>query len=121
MNSPFITEQVGALVRRSAIDGEREMEGRIRKLYRMLFGRAPAADELEIGRKFLGGELRREGPVAGAPSVWQYGVGRYDETSKKVVDFKPLPHFTGMAWQGGAKLPDPKLGWVLLTAERGPP
>jgi len=121
MNSPFITEQVGALVKRPEIDGEREMEGRIRKLYRLLYGREPVADELEVGRKFLGLELRRGGPVASAPSVWQYGLGRFDEATKRVVDFKPLPFFTGMAWQGGAKLPDPKLGWVLLTAEGGHP
>jgi hypothetical protein len=121
MNSPFVTEQVGALVKRPEIDHEREMEGRIRKLYRLLYGRAPAADEVEIGRKFLSGELKREGPLAGAPSVWQYGYGRYDEAAKKVVDFKPLPHFTGMAWQGGPKLPDPALGWVMLTAEGGHP
>jgi hypothetical protein len=121
MNSPFITEQVGALLKRPEIDGEREMEGRIRRLYRLLFGREPAADELEIGRKFLGVELRRAGPVAGAPSVWQYGIGRFDEATKRVIDFRPLPHFTGMSWQGGPKLPDPKLGWVLLTAEGGHP
>ncbi|MBI3857518.1 MAG: DUF1553 domain-containing protein, partial [Planctomycetes bacterium] len=121
MNSPFVTEQVGALVKRPEIDGEREMEGRIRKIYRLLYGRAPAADELEIGRKYLENELRRQGPVAGAPSVWQYGLGRYDETTKRVTDFRPLPHFTGMAWQGGPKVPDPKLGWVLLTAEGGHP
>jgi hypothetical protein len=118
MNSPFITEQVGALVKRLDAD---DLDGRIRKLYALVYGRAPGADELAIGKKYLGNELRLQGPVAGAPSVWQYGLGRYDETAKKVADFRPLPHFTGTAWQGGAKLPDPKLGWVLLTAEGGHP
>jgi hypothetical protein len=121
MNSPFITEQVGALVKRPEIDGEKDMDARVKKLYRVLFARTPAADELAIARKYLEVELKREGPVAAGPSVWQYGYGKYDETAKKVVDFKPLPHFTGMAWQGGPKLPDPKLGWVLLTAEGGHP
>jgi hypothetical protein len=37
------------------------------------------------------------------------------------VDFTPLPHFTGEAWQGSAELPDPKLGWVMLNAEGGHP
>ena len=118
MNSPFITEQVGALVKRLDAD---DLDGRIRKLYALIYGRAPSADELAIGRRYLGSELKSERPVAGAPSIWQYGVGRYDEAAKKVVDFKPLPHFTGMAWQGSAKLPDAKLGWVLLTAEGGHP
>ncbi|HLY72864.1 MAG TPA: PSD1 and planctomycete cytochrome C domain-containing protein [Planctomycetota bacterium] len=121
MNSPFVTEQVGGLVKRPEIDGERDVQTRIRNLYRILFGRAPAADELAIGRRYLDLELKREGPVALGPNVWQYGYGKYDEAAKRVVDFRPLPHFTGMAWQGGPKLPDPKLGWVLLTAEGGHP
>jgi len=121
MNSPFVTEQVGALIRRPEIEGEKVLDARIRKLYAALYGRAPAAAELAIGRKFLENELRREGPVAAGPTLWQYGYGRYDEAAKKVVDFKPLPHFTGMAWQGGPKVPDPALGWVLLTAQGGHP
>src|SRR5262249_33570904 len=32
-----------------------------------------------------------------------------------------LPHFTGSAWQGGAALPDPALGWVILHAAGGHP
>jgi hypothetical protein len=121
MNSPFITEQVGSLIKRPEVDGEKDLDGRIRRLYRILLGRAPAADELAIGRKFLEGELRLGGQITAGPSVWQYGYGHYDEAAKKIVDFKPLPHFTGMAWQGGATLPDAKLGWLLLTAEGGHP
>src|SRR5262249_54872258 len=32
-----------------------------------------------------------------------------------------LPHFTGSAWQGGAALPDPTLGWVILNGAGGHP
>ncbi len=121
MNSPFITEQVNAVMKRPEVDGEKDLEGRVRKLYRVLLGRAPAADELAIGRRFLDNELKRGGQITAGPSPWQYGTGKYDEAGKKLVDFKALPHFAGMAWQGGAKLPDPKLGWVILTAEGGHP
>jgi hypothetical protein len=121
MNSPVVTEQVGALVRRPDIEAEKDVDAKVKKLYKALFGRAPGADELAIGRKFLEFELKREAPVAAGPGAWKYGIGKYDEAAKKVVDFKPLPHFTGMAWQGGATLPDAKLGWVLLTAEGGHP
>jgi len=121
MNSPFITEQVGGLMRRPEIDAEKDLDGRVKKLYRILFGRSPAPDELALGKTYLERELQRERPVASAPSVWQYGYGKYDEAAKKVLDFRPLPHFTGTAWQGGPTLPDPKLGWVLLTAEGGHP
>jgi hypothetical protein len=51
--------------------------------------------------------------------VWQYGYGEYDAKSDRLARFKALPHFTGSAWQGGAKLPDNKLGWVTLNAEGG--
>jgi hypothetical protein len=52
---------------------------------------------------------------------WQYGYGTVDETAERVVGFSPLPHFTGEAWQGGAKWPDARLGWVQLTADGGHP
>ncbi|HMC12556.1 MAG TPA: hypothetical protein VKH44_14755, partial [Pirellulaceae bacterium] len=37
----------------------------------------------------------------------------------RVMTFTALPHFTGSAWQGGAALPDPAVGWVLLHAAGG--
>ena len=36
-------------------------------------------------------------------------------------DFKPLPHFTGSAWQGDEAWPNAKLGWAQLTATGGHP
>ncbi|WP_435019937.1 PSD1 and planctomycete cytochrome C domain-containing protein [Tundrisphaera sp. TA3] len=54
-------------------------------------------------------------------SAWQYGFGRYDEGSRRVVAFAPLPHWTGSAWQGGPALPDPGIGWVVLYAAGGHP
>ncbi|MSR59708.1 MAG: DUF1549 domain-containing protein [Planctomycetaceae bacterium] len=52
-------------------------------------------------------------------AAWQYGYGAYDEAGHKVASFAALPHFTGSAWQGGAALPDPSLGWVILHAAGG--
>ncbi len=52
-------------------------------------------------------------------AAWQYGYGAYDEQSKQLRNFTPLPHFTGKAWQGGPTWPDGKLGWVQLTAAGG--
>jgi hypothetical protein len=37
---------------------------------------------------------------------WQYGYGMFDESTKRIVQFTPLQHWTGSAWQGGAQLPD---------------
>ena len=54
-------------------------------------------------------------------SAWQFGYGRFDESNKQTAAFTPLPHWTGSSWQGGAKAPDPKLGWVILNAGGGHP
>ena len=79
--------------------------------------------------KLMAERLRRETSrdVALLPNVlfpataeyWQYGYGRYDAGTSRIADFKPLPHWTGSAWQGGTQLPDPALGWVLLNATGG--
>ena len=50
--------------------------------------------------------------------AWSFGYGAYDEASQRVA-FTPLPHWTGSAWQGGAALPDPQLGWVIVHAGGG--
>jgi hypothetical protein len=54
-------------------------------------------------------------------TAWQFGSGRLDEKAGRVVEFAPLPHWTGSAWQGGEKLPDPQLGFVFLSATGGHP
>ena len=58
-------------------------------------------------------------PVRETP--WRYGTGEYDEASKRLKSFTPLPHFTGTAWQGAAQSPGGATGWAQLTAEGGHP
>ncbi len=97
MNNPFMMEQAAALAASST---------EVRRVYRRLFQREPSDRELALADAFLRAAAPRRAP----PPAWQYGVG---------AEFKPLPHFTGQAWQGGAKLPDPAFGWALLTAQGG--
>ncbi len=52
---------------------------------------------------------------------WSYGYGTFDEATGCVVDFKPLPHWTGGEWQGSAARPDAEIGWVILNAGGGHP
>lgn len=123
LNGRFVVEQARALAARSEAAGSGgDPARRVEALYRLAFGRAPAPAETALGVEFIRkeGELTRRGE-AGASGAWQYGYGRYDEKARKVAGFQPLPHFTGMAWQGGPALPDPKLGWVMLTAAGGHP
>jgi hypothetical protein len=56
-----------------------------------------------------------------SPPVWQFGYGSCDEASGRPTSFTPLGHWTSTSWQGGEKLPDERLGWVLLHAEGGHP
>ena len=49
---------------------------------------------------------------------WQYGYG-FAEANGQQIQFTPLPHFTGSSWQGGATLPDPAVGYVILHAAGG--
>jgi len=54
---------------------------------------------------------------------WQFGYGSLQELpgGTASLTFHPLPHFTGSNWQGGAALPDSKIGWALLHAAGGHP
>lgn len=80
------------------------------------------ADRAEAEAKPLPERLAAELPsIAMAPrSAWQYGSGLYLEQEQRVA-FAPLPHWTGSQWQGGADLPDEKVGWALLHAAGGHP
>ncbi len=71
---------------------------------------------------------------AGQRATWQYGYGGISHApvaaaatenpaavSDVVVEFHPLPHWTGSAWQGGATLPDATLGYAISHAGGGHP
>jgi hypothetical protein len=56
-----------------------------------------------------------------SPPVWQFGYGSCDLGSGRTTSFTRLGQWTGSSWQGGEKLPDKQLGWVLLHADGGHP
>jgi cytochrome c553 len=118
MNSPFVRQQARRLLARPEVAGAGAASDRIPALYRLVYGRAPTAEEAELGRAFV-----EPGPGGAAvePSPWSYGWGAYDADAKRLKGFAALPHFSGKAWQGGPKLPDPKTGWAMLTAGGGHP
>jgi hypothetical protein len=49
-----------------------------------------------------------------SPPIWQFGYGSCEVASGRTTSFTPLPHWTNSSWQGGEKLPDARMGWVLL-------
>ncbi len=119
MNSPFVVERARALAARMAEAGETPVE-RIRRLHRLVFSLEASARQIELALSFIA-TVPPDPPPAPPPPppAWLYGWGEFDEASGRVITFKPLPHWTGEAWQGGPNWPDPKLGWVQIKADGG--
>jgi hypothetical protein len=55
MNHPFVLESARGLLRRPEVAGESDPPRRVAVLYRLLYGREPAAGEVGLAREFLGG------------------------------------------------------------------
>ncbi|MDI1311056.1 DUF1549 and DUF1553 domain-containing protein [Prosthecobacter sp.] len=120
MNHPFVVQQAKALLGRADVKAA-DAAGRVRRIYGHLFQRVPTADEMEQALRFVQVDEPRVIAEVDHSKSWQYGVGEWDESRGRVKDFKPLPHFTGSAWQGDEAWPDAKLGWAQLTATGGHP
>jgi hypothetical protein len=120
LNSPFIVQQARNLAGRQEIKTCQSPEDTVRALYQVAFQRPPERDEVQMGVRFLATQSHKTVEPRDAPA-WQYGYGEFDEAKMQLKEFHPLPHFTDTTWQGGSKLPDEKLGWVLLNAAGGHP
>ena len=139
-NSPFVIEQARALAMRTkkVREGEAPAEPSIASqdsssttarreprppveiaaLFRAVYGRDPALDEVTLAEQFLNDAEQTADSLA---PLWQYGFGEYDIKAKSLKSFTKLPHWTGSVWQAGQQLPDEKLGWVLWNAAGGHP
>ena len=53
MNAPFVVEQAKALAARPDVTARKETDERIGTLYRLLYGRAPDAEEVALGRRYV--------------------------------------------------------------------
>ena len=128
LNSPFVVQQVRAVVARaeagagaSAGVGASEAE-RVRQLYRIVLQRDPTAEETREGLEFLRASAAEVPAITGASGpVWRYGFGGYDVATQRVAGFTALKHQGKTQFQAGAEFPDPKLGYVSLTAMGGHP
>lgn len=120
MNHPFVVHQASQLV--NDLDSEQDPGAAIETLFQRVLRRPPSRQEREEALTLLAmGEVAAAEPTLPTAQDWQYGFGAMDEPSGRVIDFTPLPHFNGDAWQGGDAYPDSALGWVQLTATGGHP
>jgi hypothetical protein len=63
MNNAFVAECARGLLRRPEIAAETNTDARVRRLYRLAYGRAPAAEEAALAREYLG--------ASPAPAAWE--------------------------------------------------
>ncbi len=122
MNHPFIVEQARALLNRPEAKVDSGMN-RLQFIYKELFQRPPSHKERKLALQFVLRDQATSAALAQADhsSSWHYGYGEWDESTGRIKEFKPLPHFTGAAWQGDEAWPNQALGWAQLTATGGHP
>jgi hypothetical protein len=120
MNGPFVQQQAIAVAGRTEVASAKTNQDKVRQIYRAILSRDPSDAELALASGFLDRGDEPSGPRSN-DRRWRYGFGSIDEAADKIESFTPLPHFTGSAWQGGEKLPDKKIGWVILNANGGHP
>jgi mono/diheme cytochrome c family protein len=122
LNHEWVAQRAKALSAR--LEGPAgDPQARVHALYQTLFQRAPTTKELAAALQFINESdlITPPAPPKPVESQWKYGWGEYDASAGRTKSFKPLPHYTGDAWQGAEKWPDAKLGWVQLTATGGHP
>jgi len=119
LNNHFVQNQAAAMARRLSEEGAAPSQ-RIEQVYQAIFQRPPSEEEQRLALAFVGEAKESSGNRDEKPS-WQYGYGRYDESTERLASFTELKHWTGDAWQAGGKLPDPEHGWVFLNAAGGHP
>jgi mono/diheme cytochrome c family protein len=117
MNSPFVVQQAKRMLERPEVSSQPGDEAKIERLYQIAFQRNAEKDELKLAKQFLASQ--EAAATQPEEPAWSYGYGKFNETTRQVEQFTPLPHWTGYVWQGGTNLPDTKLGWVILNADGG--
>ncbi len=118
MNHPFAAQRARGLVTQIGDISEADVIGRVRRLYQLVYQRVPTESQEQAALAFFNAPPDTSPVVRPEVLAWQYGYGILAEAEGH-VDFHPLPHFTGSAWQGGPQWPDATLGWAQLTAEGG--
>jgi mono/diheme cytochrome c family protein len=120
INSPFVVEQARAIVAKPEFSkAESASEWQIQEIYERVYARRAEPTEVEAALTFVTEEAKRPVESREEKPAWRYGYGFFDAAAGK-TNFTGLPKFTkNSSWQGGDKLPDDKLGWVMLDRDGG--
>ncbi len=120
LNGKFAAARAKALAKQLT---DKSPEQRVQQLHQTLYQRSATRSEVAAALRFI---KAAAGDATPAPppvreTQWRYGTGEYDDTTKQLKSFTPLPHFTGSAWQGATAWPGGETGWAQVTAEGGHP
>ncbi len=118
INSPFVVAKARDLLARQDVAVVEQPKDKIKALYRVAFQREPESDEVGMALKYINSQAKLPAKEF-SQFAWQYGYGTFDTNANRITSFTKLPHFTGDAWQGGPKVPDEKLGFVILNKDGG--
>lgn len=116
MNSPFAIEQAKGVLERPEIKEASSDGQRLRRIYRVLFGRLPDAEEEAAGLAYVG-----KGPVATAVPIWRYGYGEFDAASSRLKAFKPLSNFANGHYIPAKDFPDKEFSYLIAHGNGGHP
>jgi hypothetical protein len=120
LNHPLPLERARALAHHPEVEQTVDPEVRVARLFRLVYQRPPTAVQVERAVALVRAAEREPDPLSAArQSAWTYGYARYDAEPGRLSGFRPLPYYTGKAWQGGPAWPDSRLGWARLTAAGG--
>lgn len=112
-NSNFMMEQAELAV--ANLDSNQA----IPILYQQILKRDAREDEIQAATQFL---ANAEVPNSGPQDIgWSYGWGEINQEKNKVVVFNEFTEFHEGRFCGGVKMPDPTIGWSMLTAKGGHP
>lgn len=116
MNHPFVIHCAKSMASHPELRSIEQPGDRAVVAFRIIMSREPDEYEAAIARAYV------EGLAPAAPrTTWRYGYGRVDDNTQRVIGFSELTYWTGSRWQGGSKLPDPKLGWIFVERDGGHP
>ncbi len=122
LNSPFVIEQAKALMQRPEIANVKNPRERISKIYQLIYGRAPGAEEIALGLKYVASAGAKQGgstDLSPRKDDWQYGEGEFDEKTDRVKTFKTLDYFINGQWRNSPMPGDPRETTANLTSKGG--
>jgi hypothetical protein len=111
LNSPFAAEQARFLARRPEVAKKPDDAARVRTLYRLLFHRAPDADEMAVALRFV---KSASGASAGAATdvaaadPWRHGYGAFDAATGRVTVVHAAAVLERRALAGERGVPGPQ-------------